>query len=78
MQCMMGLYVQNMHNMQSVQNMQQNTPVTQMTNPAILLQYFGAVATSQAASREAIQNYSQSYPILGSSRGSRLHGNGES
>ena len=78
MQCMMGLYVQNMHSMQSVQNMQQNTPVTQMTNPAILLQYFGAVATSQAASREAIQNYSQSYPILGSSRGSRLHGNGES
>ena len=58
--------------------MQQNIPVTQMTNPAIWLQYFGAVATSQAASCETIQNYSQSYPILGSSRGSRLHGNGES
>ena len=78
MQCMMGLYVQNMHilhvqshhNMQSLQNMQQNIPVAQMTNPAILLQYFGAVATSQAASRETIQiiqNYSQSYPIVESS-----------
>ena len=82
MQCMMGLYVQNMHNMlhivhilhvqshhnmQSLQNMQQNIPVAQMTNPAILLQYFGAVATSQAASCETIQNYSQSYPIVESS-----------
>ena len=72
MQCMMGLYVhilhvQSHHNMQSLQNMQQNIPVAQMTNPAILLQYFGAVATSQAASRETIQNHSQSYAILGCS-----------
>ena len=67
MQCMIGFYLPNMQNMQSVQNMQQNIPVTQMTNPAIWLQYFGAVATSQAASCETIQNYSQSYPILESS-----------
>ena len=67
MQCMIGFYLQSMQNMQSVQNMQQNIPVAQMTNPAILLQYFGAVATSQAASCETIQNYSQSYPILESS-----------
>ena len=64
---MMGLYVQNMQIVQSAQNMQQNIPVAQMTNPAILLQYFGAVATSQAASCETIQNYSQSYPIVESS-----------
>ena len=56
MQCMMGFYKQNMQNVQSVQNMQQNIPA-QMANPAIWLQYFCAVATSQAASRETIQNY---------------------
>ena len=67
MQCMMGFYIQNLQNMQSVQNMQQNIPVAQMTNPAIWLQYFGAVATSQTASCETIQNYSQRYPILESS-----------
>ena len=67
MQCMMGLYLNNMQHVQSVQNMQQNIPAAQMPNPALWLQYFGAVATSQAASRETIQNHSQSYAILGCS-----------
>ena len=65
--CMMGFYLNNMQHVQSVQNMQQNIPAAQMPNPALWLQYFGAVATSQAASRETIQNHSQSYAILGCS-----------